>query len=337
MTFTSSSITARKALVLAVAVVFVLAQKSLLGQEQETKYSVEEYKAYQDIASETTPAKKTSLVIAFFKTYPQSTLKPNVIAAYQGMMGELQTGRKWQEIITNGQQYLAAGPDDLYTISLLATAYQETKNYRQFVSFGEKVFAQKPTPNLAYYLAKAYMDLKDDAKFMVWGERTAQLMPSNYEIQYELTRRFGLMQNNAQASKYAKLTLKAMQGSKMPEGTPEATWKSYTTGVYATCYSVIGNVAFTNRDYNTAISNLESSLKYYKKNDLVYYNLGQSYWQQNQIAMAMLNLAKAYLLNGTTSRAARQHLDNLYKTTHGQSLAGEEKIIARAQQELKQP
>jgi len=337
MTSPSFSLASKKAFAFLSLAVLLIALRNLPGQEPEApKYTVEEYKAYQDIAAETSPVKKTGLVVTFFKTYPQSTLKPNVVAAYQGMIGELQAAKNWQEIITLGHQYLAVASDDIFTISMLATAYQQSQNYKQFVAFGEKAFAHKATPNLAYYLAKAYLELNDNPKFLQWGEKAAQLMPENHEILLELTRRFGAIQNNAQASKYAKLAIKAMQSAKMPEGTPPDAWKSYQTNLYGICYAVIGNVAQENRDYNTAVTNLESSLKYYKLNELVYYNLGLAYWQLNKIDLAMLNLAKAYVMNRTTSRAAKQHLDNLYKSTHQQSLAGEERIVARAQQELKQ-
>jgi tetratricopeptide (TPR) repeat protein len=336
MTSQSFSLTPKKTFCITLLAILVFAQISTAAQEQETKYTMEEYKAYQEIAAETSPAKKTNLVVTFFKTYPKSTLRPNVVASYQSMIGELQGAKNWQEIITVGRQYMTVAPDDIYTISMLATAYQQSKNYQQFVAFGEKVFSQKPSPNLAYYLAKAYLELNDNAKFLHWGEKTAQLMPENHEILLELTRRFGAVQNNAQAAKYAKMAIKALQGSKMPEGTPDQTWKSYTTNLYAVCYGVIGNVDYENRDYNGAVSNLENALKYYKKSDLIYYHLGLSYWQLNKIDIAMINLAKAYLLNGNASRAAKQYLDNLYKSTHGQSLAGQDRIIARAQMELKQ-
>jgi tetratricopeptide (TPR) repeat protein len=336
MTSPSFSLTTKGTFCLALLAILALAQVTVAAQEQETKYTMEEYKAYQEIDAEKGPAKKTSLVVAFLKTYPKSTLRPNVVASYQGMIGQLQSAKDWQAIITYGRQYMAVAPDDMYTISMLATAYQQSKNYQQFVSFGEKVFAQKPTPNLAYYLAKAYLELNDNAKFLQWGEKTAQLMPENHEILLELTRRFGAIQNNAQAAKYARLAIKALQGSKMPEGTSEQTWKSYTTNLYAVCYGVIGNVDYENANYNGAVSNLENALKYYKRSDLIYYHLGLSYWQLNKIDIAMINLAKAYLLNGNASRAAKQYLDNLYKSTHGQSLAGQDRIIARAQQELKQ-
>ncbi len=334
MTSASPLIVSKKTLAFLAIAIMLIALGNIPAQE--TNYSEQEYKAYQDITGEASPAKKTALVISFLKAYPKSSLRTNVVAAYQGMINDLRTGQKWQEIITYGQQYQAFAPDDAYTIGVLASAYQASKNYRQFVVFGEKAFASKPSPSLAYYIAKAYLELNENAKFLQWGEKTVQMMPDNHEILFELTRRFGAVQNNAQAAKYAKMAVKAMQEAKMPEGTSPDSWKSYQTNVFATCYTVIGIVAFENRDYNAAATNLESSIKYYKGNDQAYYNLGMTYWQLAKIDMAMLNLAKAYVMNKTTSRAAKQNLDNLYKSTHQQSLAGEERIIARAQAELKQ-
>ena len=335
MTSPSFSVASKKTFAFLAVAIMLIALGNLPAQEGATNYTEQEYKAFQDISAEASPAKKTNLVISFLKTYPKSALRSNVVAAYQGMINELRTGQKWQEIITYGQQYQAFAPDDAYTISVLATAYQESKNYKQFVVFGEKAYASKPSATLAYYIAKAYLELNDNAKFLQWGEKTVAQMPDNYEILFELTRRFGAVQNNAQASKYAKMAVKAMQEAKMPQGTSADSWKSYQTNVFATCYTVIGIVAFENRDYNGAVSNLENSIKFYKGNDQAYYNLGMAYWQLSKIDMAMLNLAKAYVMNRTTSRVAKQNLDNLYKSTHQQSLAGEERIIARAQAELK--
>jgi predicted Zn-dependent protease len=120
-----------------------------------------------------------------------------------------------------------------------------------------------------------------------------------------------------------------------PEGIDDKAWKDYVTGGLATSYAIVGNVAYEQKDYTNAISNLENSLKHYKRNGLAYYYLGMSYWQQNKVDMAMLDLAKAYLLGGTSAAAAKQYLDNLYKSTHQQTLVGQERVIAKAKEELK--
>jgi hypothetical protein len=60
-----------------------------------------------------------------------------------------------------------------------------------------------------------------------------------------------------------------------------------------------------------------------------------SYWRQNKIDAAMLNFAKAYLIKGTTSPSAKKYLDQLWMASHRNSLAGEERVLERASQDLK--
>ena len=97
---------------------------------------------------------------------------------------------------------------------------------------------------------------------------------------------------------------------------------------------MLGSAAFTGKEWAGAITNLENSLKYYSKNQIAYYQLAQSYWQQQKVDLAMKNFAKAYLLGGSVSSAAKQHLDNLYKSTHGNSLVGIDRVIDKAKSEL---
>ena len=306
-----------------------------LSSQEAAKYTAEEYKAYQDVANEPDAAKKVDMAVKFMQTYPQSALRPHVTAAYQAVMKELQSAEKWTQLILFGERFAAVAPNDLYTASMLATGYQKTKQYAKFVAYGEKVYEKEPNGNLAYYLAKAYQDLNNDAKFLQWGERAVGFMPDSHELLLELTRRFAAAKQDAPASKYARQCIKAAQSAAKPEATADKVWKDYISTLYATCYAVIGNVAYEQRDYKNAILNLENSLRYYRRNELACYYLGLSYWQTNRIDVAMLNLAKAYLLKGNSSRAAKQHLDNLYKSTHQQSLVGIERILERAAQDLK--
>jgi len=303
--------------------------------QEQAQYTAEEYKAYQAVTAEADPAKKAEMVVAFLKERPQSTLRPHVIGDYQKMMQELDKSGNSASVIAAGEQFITAVPDDILTISLLATAYQKTKNNAKFVVYGEKVFDASPNGNIAYYLAKAYLEMKNDAKFVVWGEKTVGFMPDNYEILLELTKVFGEARRYPQAIKYGRMCLKAFQSATKPEAMAEKDWKAFSTHLYATCYYIVGSSGFETKDYTTAVSNLESSTKYFSRNEMAYYKLAQSYWQQNRIDLAMKNFAKAYLLNGSSSRAARQYLDQLYKSTHQQSLVGIERVIEKAKEELK--
>ncbi len=302
---------------------------------QETQYTTEEYKAYQDVTAENDAAKKTTLIVKFMQDYPKSTLQPHIMAAYQGMMGDLQKGQHWPQLVSCGEQFLKAVPNDAFTFSMLATGYQRTNNLKQFVVFGERAFEKKPDGNLAYYMAKAYKDLQDDAKYLQWGEKAVALLPDNHELLLDLSKSYARMNKQALATKYAKQSIKVLTTVAKPEGTEERVWREYVNNGLASSYAIVGNVAYEQKDYTTAISNLESSLKYYKRNGLAYYYLGMSYWQQNKVDMAMLDLAKAYLLGGPSAGAAKQYLDNLYKSTHQQTLAGQERVINKAKEELK--
>ena len=261
-------------------------------KQEPVKYTAEEYKAFQEVTGEADPAKKIELIAKFLQDRPQSTLKQNVVADYYGMLKKLQDAEKWPELVAAGERYLVVVPDDEVTVSALAAGYQKTKDQKKFVAFGEKVFAKKPEGSTAYYLAQAYKDLKNDAKFIEWGEKTVSLLPDNHEILLELTKKFGEAKKNAQAAKYARQTIKALQSTTKPEGVADKLWKDYTTHAYATCYNVIGNVAYEQNDYQGAITNLENTLKYYSRNDLAYYHLADSYWQKGQVDLAMKNFAK---------------------------------------------
>jgi hypothetical protein len=59
-----------------------------------------------------------------------------------------------------------------------------------------------------------------------------------------------------------------------------------------------------------------------------------SYWQMGKADLAMLNFAKSYVLKGSTSQASKTYLDQLYKTGHANSLAGQERIVQRAKMDL---
>lgn len=312
-------------------------QPYLMSQEKAAaQYTEEEYKMMEEIKAQGDPAQKTALVVKFFKAYPKSGLSEYVLADFVTAMSKLQEGQKWSELTNYCRQVVSFAPGNQYLNAYLAEGYRQTKNMKGFVEFGEQAYARNPNERLAYSLAKAYLEQGNIAKFIQWGETAVAKMPEAYDIMVDLVKQFSAMRQNAKADKYAKQCIKVLQGmTKPPEGMSEADWKKYSDYAYATCYYVIGDFAQQNGKYDVAVSNLQNSVRYYKRNDAAYYFLGQAYWQLRQLAPAMMSFAKAYLLNGSTSAAARQHLENLYKQTHSNSLTGLDKVIAKAEEELK--
>jgi len=131
------------------------------------------------------------------------------------------------------------------------------------------------------------------------------------------------------------MCLKVLPTAKKREEMDEDTWKTTVNNAYAMSYAVAGAAAYENRNYNEAINNFTGVVKYFKRNESAYYHLGLCYWQVNKLDAAMLNFAKAYILKGSTSASAKKYLDQLWSSSHRGSLAGVERVIERAQQDLK--
>jgi tetratricopeptide (TPR) repeat protein len=305
----------------------VLTPKLVRAQE----YTEEEYKVYEDIKAEKDSVKKTDLIIKFLKEKPKNALRPSIINEFQKIIVELRQDKKWSQIISLGDKFLDIAPDDSITISALTAAYAATNNTKGFATFGEKAYAASPSSQLAYYIARAYLELGNDAKYVQWGEKTLASQPDNLEILTGMLKRA----TGAQQLKYARMCLKALPTAKKHEEMSEETWKSTVSNAYAISYAALGGDAYQNRNYAEAIKNLDGAVKYFKRNETAYYYLGMSYWQQNKLDAAMLNFAKAYILKGTTAQSAKSYLDQLWKSSHRGSLAGLERVIERAQTDLK--
>jgi tetratricopeptide (TPR) repeat protein len=308
--------------------------QNALAQDPIPQYTIEEYGAYQAITGEADPTKKMDLILKFFKAYPKSSLTQHVTADFQGMLKNLQDAKKWSQSITVGRQFLTVVPDDNYTLALVATAYAEIKDYKQFVVFGEEVYKTNPNGNLALSMAKAYQNIGNNAKLAEWAEKAVAKIPDNYEMLLELSKIYVDANRNAEADKYAKQCLKAIQAAAKPEQSIEKDWTTYKNYTQMACYYIIGKIAYDKQDYANAVSNLENSLKFNARNDMAYYFLGHSYWQSRNTPLALKNFAKASLLGGNAATPAKQQLENMWRASHQGSLVGLDKVIAAAKAEL---
>ncbi|MBN2241472.1 MAG: tetratricopeptide repeat protein [Acidobacteria bacterium] len=294
-------------------------------------YTEEEYNRYQTIDAEADPVKKTDMVVAFIKEKPESSLRAYLEASFQRLVADLSQQQNWSQIISLGQKFLTVAPNDKTTIDALTYAYSSTGNLKGFTTYGEKTYAANPSPELAYSIAIAYLQLDNGAKFLQWGKKVPASSPNYVVVLTQMMRRTA---GNEQ-DKYARECLKILPAAKKPEGMGDKDWQEMVNGSYATAYAVLGASSYQSGSYSTAIKNLENSLKYNSRNETAYYFLGMSYWRNNQMDAAMLNFAKAYLLKGSTSAQSKKYLDQLWSSSHRGSLAGVDRVIQRAQQEMK--
>ncbi len=306
----------------------------MVVRAQDSNYTEEQYKVFQDAQAEKDDAKKVDMVVKFLKENPKNDLRKNMIAEYQKVMVDLKNEKKWSQIITFGEKFLAAAPGDDFTEGYMAAAYAETNNQKGFVTFGERLYVTKPSPSLAMEIARAYQKLGDEAKYLHWREKVLASEPDNIEILADMIQKYSASQNPL-ALKYSKQCLNALPNAKKPTGMDDQQWKAKVDQIYAISYGVIGQDAYQHQRYAEAIKNLENAVKYLKRFDNAYFIMGMCYWQTNKIEPAMLNFAKAYVIRGSISNQAKQQLDKIWKGSHQNLLTGEERMIERATQDLK--
>ncbi|HSW39046.1 MAG TPA: hypothetical protein VLL97_06095, partial [Acidobacteriota bacterium] len=181
-------------LVTAVAILPLKAQAQ--AEEAEAReYTEEEYQKWQKFQSATDNAEKMDLVVKFFTEHPKSQLRDHILTEYQNMMFNLQNQQNWPELIAHGQRFLAVVPNDEYTVSSLAAAYAQMNDYSGFVTFAEKVYKSSPSPQLAYGIAMAYLNMENEARFFQWGERALAGDPGKFDLAVEMTRRYLAREN----------------------------------------------------------------------------------------------------------------------------------------------
>jgi tetratricopeptide (TPR) repeat protein len=304
-------------------------------EQEKAAYTDEEYKIYQDIKAEKDLVKKTDMIVKFLQDKPETGLRKWVEGEFHHDLDELRTEKKWTQVIALGEKFMNVARKDEFTIARLADAYEKTGNTKEFAAFGEKLYGFKPSPELANEIAQAYQKLGNTAKYTQWKEKVIVADPDNLQNLADMTQKYMANQNKAQALKNAKKIVSILPTAKKPANVDEAAWKNIVSTAGATAYAVIGSDAYENRKYAEAISNLDNSVKNFKKNEQAYFILGMCYWQQNKMDAAMLNFAKAYIIKGSLAATAKTNLEQLWKNTHRNSLAGVNRILEQAQQDLK--
>lgn len=312
-----------KCLVVAVGMACVL---GVFGFQESDTYD-EELALYNKADQETDQAQRRTLLLEFVRKYPESKLDQNVSYLYAQSYEGYRKGGQWQSMATAAERFLRHRPGDLSSIQAATEAYQKLGNPQKLADFGAQLYAQTPNVNTAYFVAKAYRSFNDHANFQKWGRRTLKHDPNNLEIMIELANSYWTTNNLSEAASYAKKALEAVGKAETPQGQSEEQWEARVNQIRAFCYRAIGEAAHSANNRVAARRNFEKSLQYDVRNDFVHYRLGFIYWAGGKIGPAMLSFAKAYVLNGRTSRDARAQLNQLYRSSRGRS--GQLSVIIR--------
>jgi tetratricopeptide (TPR) repeat protein len=302
-------------------------------QEATEEYTEEEYDAYQKATQEPDLVKRQAALIAFMEKYPKSKLQEHIVYAYQTLMFEYSKNGDYAKLEPAAEQWLKYKPNDLQTIAFVADAALKLGHDKKFIEYGEKVFAQKPDPRLAFALYQAYQKTGDeDRKIdMIMKLLEYPEYNDNVVLRMELVQKYAAEKGQLpKAAQYAELALKSLAIAKKPEGTTEGDWNKYTSSVERNCYHLIGMNYYERKKYPEAIQALQKALGA-ELYDAGYYYIGMCQWEQQNVDDAILSFAITDLLKGEFQAKAKKNCEDLYKGQHNGNLTGIERIYKRAQ------
>ncbi len=312
--------------------------QAAVQQEEQQDYTEEEYDAYDKACNEKDLDKQGPMLLAFMEKYPKSKLQQYIVTSFQTLMYELQKQKKYDKLEPLAEQWLKYFPNDLQTWVYIADAAQKQGHLDKFIEYGLKIYAQKPTAGMAYYLAEAFEKTGSQAQHLAWTEKLFGYpeFDDKYELRMIFVKKYAEEKNMDKAAEYAQLALKSMASAKRPDGVPEAGWNKRLKESKRSCHYLIGLTLYDQDKYTQAIQELERALAVDPRFDMAHYYIGLSLWKLGKVENheAPLSFAKAELLKGEMSRQAKEHLEKIYKAIHNNTTIGIDKIYRRAQSEL---
>jgi len=312
--------------------------------QPEEEYTEEEYDAYEKATKEPDPDKRQAALIAFMEKYPKSKLQQYIVHSYRSLLAEYLKNKNHAKLLPAAEQWLKYEPNDLATIAYIADAARGLGEDKKFIEYGQKVYALKPSADMAYEIAQSYKKVGDQAKYDEWNEKTfsdPKYAMGEFKQRVDKMEGFVKEKNFAKAAESAHLVLKSLETTKKPDGVSEADWRKTVTSVKRSCYYFIGVNYYDQDKYTEALKSMEQVLTIDNKFDWPYYYIGLS---QEKIAYsksdydlmetAIISFAKAVLLKGEAASEAKERLERLYKPAHNNTLVGVERRYAKAAQEL---
>lgn len=284
------------------------------------------------VAKETDPQKRADALLAWVKDHPKATRAIGRAAAYYGevVAGVLKTGDS-QKALTMIQTFQTAAPSNTTLVPLQLQAYYSAKNYAKAAEILEKLYADKPSEELAGNLFTVYIQLNNPDKALVYGEKLVADIPieKSYGVALQVAQIHLQRKNNDKALQYFSKVMD-VYGDKVPSGVQEAAWNA--TRVFA--FNALASDSYSKQDYPKAIELYDKVTRFSPKDETAWYYIGMAKWRTKDQKGAIEPFAKAYVIGKSLAPKAKENMESLYKAEHNNSLDGLDAIIAKAKADL---
>ena len=306
-----------------------------LGQGKKVpSYSIKEYQVYKAAVSVKNPVKREDAILGYLKTKPNAELYKYALNNFLALIQAHQKKADFKRVLSASEKLLTVEPNNMSAIGLSLDSAYRLQQHQKVIGYGEKVYATKPSPGTAFALAQAFLATNQNAKFLIYAPKACAQQPpkDTYALLAKLTSMYAEQKKWAEASKYGKQTLEGFKTVQKGAGTSQAEWDKYVKRQRALAHAAMARNAAERRNWGGAISNYNRALRADSwaelRGEALYY-IGMGRWRQGQIDAAMKSFGRGSKQRGAPhAKPCRKHLEDLYKSTHNDSLAGIEEFIA---------
>lgn len=288
-------------------------------------------------AKETDPQRRADALLAWAKDHPRATRAVAYAASYYGevVAGVMKAG-DLQKALAMIQTFQAAAPANTTLIPMQINAYYQAKNFAKAAELSEKLYAEKPTLEMANNLYAIYgqMNPPNTDKMLVYGEKLVAEVPieKSYVAALQLAQIYAQRKNSEKALHYYAEVMN-IYGDKVPAGYKEADWNAVRAGAF----TMMAADSYTKKDYPKATELYEKVTRFAPKGEeacTAWYFIGMAKWQSKDQKGAIEPFAKSYVLGKSLSQKAKEYFEQLYKNEHSGSLDGSDVILAKAKSDL---
>lgn len=308
---------------------------------QEVEYTQEEYNLYSEAVGKPDLKARQQAIIDFIKANPESALNQYAVDRYIQAMQEQQQNKEHAVVVEMGEKFLSSVNDSHPGVLHLTTrsAFQ-IQQYENTVQYGLKLEKEAPekVPGLNYILAKSFQAANNEAQFISYGEKAcSELSPKDcLDLLPSLMRGFAGKKDWKKAAFYAEKTIEALDATPRPAHLDQQEWGNFTKEERASAYSLLGKHAAQNKKWNAAEQYYRQAIQTKPtpaRSVEAYYYIGMANWNKGAIDPAMEAFAKCSVQKDSPiADSCRKKLEQLYRSTHNDSLAGLDELIKRVTQ-----
>jgi tetratricopeptide (TPR) repeat protein len=308
------------------------AQKEEIPPDSNYMYSKDAAALEEIKAKETDPLRRADVLLAWVRAKDPRAIRAIALAAsYYGevVSGVLKTDP--QKALAMIQAFHTAAPANTTLIPLEMSANYQAKNYAKAAEIGEKLYAEKPSTEMANTLYALYSAMNNPDKLLVYGEKLVADVPieKSYGVALQVAQIQAQKGNTEKALQYFSKVMD-VYGDKVPTGVREGDWNS----ARAVAFSALARDSYAKKDFARAIELYDKVTSFSPMDEVAWFYIGMAKWQTKDQKGAIEPFAKAYVIGKSLTSKAKDNMEQLYKAEHNDSLDGLDAVIAKAKSDL---